>query len=263
MTSHGKRKVFVGLCFCLAQIESFSVIICFAVKLCFASSWLSTRSVLSHYNLAQTTPGVVSLTKLQRLLSSNDLGTEAKVKILRSKLILVGEGRAGKTSTCKSLLWQPFDRNERSTVACSSKDVRLNIQHSVVWEGINDKPDLYRALLAASMQREDLGAASESGGPIDTNAAAAASEHLLNNNPEPALPDRAREKEETPKLMSTSGESMTSNEESISLRHVLDKARLHVEQNDQSDVHDHILYSVWDFAGQSVFHDILPVLMTK
>lgn len=29
------------------------------------------------------------------------------------------------------------------------------------------------------------------------------------------------------------------------------------------DIKDHILYSVWDFAGQSVFYDMLNLLMTR
>ena len=33
--------------------------------------------------------------------------------------------------------------------------------------------------------------------------------------------------------------------------------------SDDNDSKDHILYSVWDFAGQSVFYDMLNLLMTR
>ena len=41
---------------------------------------------------------------------------------MRSKLMLVGEGRAGKTSTLRSLLGQVFNENQQSTIGADMAD---------------------------------------------------------------------------------------------------------------------------------------------
>ena len=51
------------------------------------------------------------------------------------------------------------------------------------------------------------------------------------------------------------------NNEEFGIRQMFDNLALPTTNDD--DIKDHILYSVWDFAGQSVFYDMLNLLMTR
>lgn len=45
----------------------------------------------------------------------------------RGKLMLVGQGRAGKTTTLRSLLAKPFEKNQQSTVGAATSDMAVTV----------------------------------------------------------------------------------------------------------------------------------------
>ena len=110
-------------------------------------------------------PEPVAQTKSQELLSNlrnllaNASSYSETTRILRSKLILVGEGRAGKTATCKSLLWQPFEPHEKSTICCASHEARLDAHAAVAWESVTYGSELQRILLAHLRRKDEKGVA--------------------------------------------------------------------------------------------------------
>ena len=67
---------------------------------------------------------------LQATLDAVMAGDEGAVSqpFMRAKLLLVGRGRAGKTSTVKSLLSKPFDTKEPSTIGCNTKESTASLE---------------------------------------------------------------------------------------------------------------------------------------
>eukprot|EP00924_Labyrinthula_sp_SR-Ha-C_P005960 snap_masked-scaffold_14-processed-gene-10.39-mRNA-1 protein AED:0.16 eAED:0.54 QI:0/-1/0/1/-1/1/1/0/971 len=66
--------------------------------------------------------------------------TNATAPFSRSKLMVVGVGRAGKSSTIKRLLGQPFDSEEPSTRGCDLKLSNVTHSHKGTWgEALHDE----------------------------------------------------------------------------------------------------------------------------
>ena len=67
---------------------------------------------------------------IQAALKAVLAGDEGAVSqpFMRAKLLLVGRGRAGKTSTVKSLLSKPFDAKEASTIGCNTKESTASLE---------------------------------------------------------------------------------------------------------------------------------------
>ena len=80
---------------------------------------------------------------IQATLSAVMGGDEGAVSqpFMRAKLLLVGRGRAGKTSTVKSLLSKPFDAKEASTIGCNTKESTASLERvdaTCAWRELNE-----------------------------------------------------------------------------------------------------------------------------
>ena len=64
-----------------------------------------------------------------------------KVKIYRTRIMLIGQDRAGKTSLKKSLLGLPFDPKEQSTVGIEIDPSKLEVDIDQVknWQRTDEK----------------------------------------------------------------------------------------------------------------------------
>ena len=73
-------------------------------------------------------------------LAYRDALLEGKVKVCRSRLLIIGQDRAGKTSLKKSLMGLPFDPNEPSTelVEVNPLKFELSVEQVVEWKPVCD-----------------------------------------------------------------------------------------------------------------------------
>ena len=76
---------------------------------------------------------------------------------MRSKILLVGRGRAGKSSTKDALMGKAFEPQKRSTVGCEQSEVRLRGQQSQGWMEMAKGEELER-LVCMALQQEDKAA---------------------------------------------------------------------------------------------------------
>lgn len=222
----------------------------------------------------------------------------ATTKLRRTKLFLVGEGRAGKTATCKSLLSQPFDPLEKSTIGCSSQNIRLDAQTAKNFQKVDQSRELARVLaaIAISSGKESrservtvdklLKSAPSELAQVLKPAPKLAPKPMPASQPKAGFPHAVKLAEAAPKLKSpppvsprnpiaaTGSAAPVTREpdilkqeqpednEDFGIRQMFDNLALPTTSDD-NDSKDHILYSVWDFAGQSVFYDMLNLLMTR
>eukprot|EP00049_Salpingoeca_infusionum_P000833 m.42669 g.42669 ORF g.42669 m.42669 type:complete len:1316 (+) comp10724_c1_seq1:102-4049(+) len=78
----------------------------------------------------------------------------------RGKLMIVGQGRAGKTTTFESLMGKPFERHQQSTVGATTADLSVTVDTKDIqsWEPYEEEGgEMRRALqMAALAQLEEL-----------------------------------------------------------------------------------------------------------
>lgn len=178
---------------------------------------------------------------------------------MRSKLILTGEGRAGKTSTLKSLLRLKVNADEKSTKGAETTMARLDKYGAVNFKVIEE---LQSNNLASNLARV---CATESTTP----------KHLPMKVPEKEF--FATEDEDTTAHSETAAASAmpskASKQEPINksppdgestpiptMRQMIDECEL----PEDADVYkEHIFFSVWDLAGQDIFHNLLHLLISR
>ena len=180
----------------------------------------------------------------------------------------MGEGRAGKTATCKSLLGQPFDPNEKSTIGGASQNIRLDAQTAKNFKKVENTRELMRTLAAA---------ASSSDGKANTRKSVTVNKVLKQapaKQPDTAEPIPPQDSSNAAAVAASASAAAAAaaaatapdtstqlpSERPFEIKQLYDKVEL---PNDDSGNGDHILYSVWDFAGQSVFYDMVNILMTR
>ncbi|EGD81579.1 hypothetical protein PTSG_11865 [Salpingoeca rosetta] len=76
----------------------------------------------------------------------------------RGKLMLVGQGRAGKTTTLRSLLAKPFEKDQQSTVGAATSDMAVTVDTQDVrsWqETKGEESEMARALRSGAMVDDD------------------------------------------------------------------------------------------------------------
>ena len=281
-------------------------------------------------NLQAPVEDANSITNRLRALVSGGEGKTPTQQIMRSKLILLGEGRVGKTATSKSLLWQPFDHGEKSTIGCSSRDARLDAQTAQGWEKVGAGRELNRVLAAAlradnsarqagisvdralrtkglKQRRDDEGedqprrqrlrsmhgskvqhrkphgddddegeGEEEEEGDDDDDKERKNGKGSVSNGSEGAggkdgsnnkgsASANGRNNNNNTNTNNGDNDDDLDDDENFGLKQLLDKVQLSLQQEPgaSGDSSQHILYSMWDFAGQSVFYDLLHILMTR
>ena len=92
-----------------------------------------------------------------KLAYKNALKT-GKVKVYRARIMLIGQGRAGKTSLKKSLLGLPFDPEEESTegIKIDPSKFEIDIEQAKNWKSTDEKFGVsqFSSDLAMMMARE-------------------------------------------------------------------------------------------------------------
>ncbi|CAJ1409359.1 unnamed protein product [Effrenium voratum] len=147
----------------------------------------------------------------------------------RGRLVLLGQGRAGKTSTVRSLMGKPFEEAQASTVGVETGSCQISRSHAVDWQSghASETEGLIRQLLTKAQPeahaREGFSSFSpEKPKPCDTKV-------LMSHLPVEEVAAKLDQ------------DFMTSG---------------HVEGQP-------ITFSTWDFGGQSVFHTLHHLFLTR
>mmetsp|Transcript_12407 Transcript_12407/g.16097 ORF Transcript_12407/g.16097 Transcript_12407/m.16097 type:complete len:828 (+) Transcript_12407:143-2626(+) len=152
----------------------------------------------------------------------------------RYKLMVVGEARAGKTSTIQALLQQPFNDTWNSTVGASLQQIETSASKQV-WAEAKREHVAFTAKFAAQHVLHTLKSSKSSpalAGPMKTD-----------KKPTPStfgIRDGIRVKEET-----------------ISSKF---DAKLLIKARSERD---NMVFSIWDYAGQQVFYTLHHLFLTK
>eukprot|EP00049_Salpingoeca_infusionum_P013197 m.246542 g.246542 ORF g.246542 m.246542 type:complete len:1402 (+) comp15381_c0_seq2:107-4312(+) len=158
----------------------------------------------------------------------------------RSKLVFVGEGRAGKTSTLRSLLGKPYDPKQASTIGCDT-DI-CTVDRSVVktWEKFDQQGNEHtQALtsLAMSMLKDDQ------------------------RDKKQATPSAAAAAEDPPSEGREEGEGEEGDVDVDPAISKLDDDFIFSAMEGQQK--ESITLTTWDYAGQRVFYTIHHLFLTN
>ena len=102
-----------------------------------------------------------------------------KVQVYHARLMVIGQDRAGKTSLKKSLVSQPFDPEEPSTVGVDVK-CKVEVEEVKNWQPLDEDklgvskfaPDVAKSLvkeLKERSSRSSFASLSSAGRPLDTH----------------------------------------------------------------------------------------------
>lgn len=249
-------------------------------------------------------PVVVSLTAQQILAKATQDADTKSAPFNQAKLMVVGRGRSGKTSTVSALLGQVHNDKQLSTIGASTVEVDARLEqveaqawnkssHSELQQMLiklathDGKPAAELPSTAVQMNdmlkevrrktRKQRSAQALSGGrpasppksrdtgasSMPARATTAAPEQQPAEPPAqpPATSGGALEQSDrkTPTLFLDEVED----DGVVGLRELLANISLGTESDTDSAADDHIRFSIWDLAGQTVFYDLLHMLLTK
>eukprot|EP00053_Salpingoeca_punica_P022833 m.215429 g.215429 ORF g.215429 m.215429 type:complete len:1439 (-) comp41231_c0_seq1:242-4558(-) len=234
--------------------------------------------------------------EMKNALINNEL-----MSLNRSKLILVGPGRAGKTSLVNSIMKRPRNKDCKSTVGCATdlsvslaSDNIRDLHHTQGKAGFelaralqqrSHPPDITEEISAKDLGQDNdgcsLDAPSIQTGPFTQDSMHDADVtiskvhvdclptiDLLTNSDPPAHFSTRSDTTESQNLSLKSSlthlnsETVVDDETEALL--VDDLALKKIAENvELVDSADGILFSIWDMGGQAIFYDLLHVLLTK
>jgi hypothetical protein len=178
------------------------------------------------------------------------------------KLIVVGKGSAGKTSSVCSLVAEPFDRQQPSTVGAHlGRTVQISVQQATTtWTaGIVDH--ITRMVNASDEAVADSGAAA---------AAAVDKDTLVQQLQEAKAPQQASSPPRTqsspskpkPKPKPAATPALPSADEQAVVRELYSSVALRAGKSKSGQYTEPVL-AIYDFGGQPVFYDMLSFLMSR
>eukprot|EP00435_Cladocopium_sp_Y103_P045865 s30_g13.t1 len=189
-----------------------------------------------------TAPAVPSLAHfLARSALEDALTVDESLPWRRGRLVLLGQGRAGKTSTVRSLVGKPFDEKQTSTLGVETSSCEIHRSDAVNWN--------------------ETGHSSETEGLLK--------QLLTRHAPAPAPVQAPPAPEE--KAAKAEGEAMPEHERKRSASSVALASRLPIEevatrleqQMTSQSTGQAITFSTWDFGGQSVFHNLHHLFLSR
>lgn len=198
-------------------------------------------------------------TKANVNLIKTALQSGVSVPYGRSKLMVIGQGRAGKTSTVKTLLGESFEY-QQSTKGINAVD-RLTTRK---WQRMerNFRQDLQEAgaKAIAKLQRDR----------IETKQPKRISRTIVNDNPE--IPQKRTTAD--PVVSDTS--NLTKNNKSNRKEFVVQPIQIDIDEEEVAKKFDsklvlskdnqsdsEVTFTIWDFGGQEVFYTLHHVFLTK
>eukprot|EP00924_Labyrinthula_sp_SR-Ha-C_P015662 snap_masked-scaffold_4-processed-gene-6.22-mRNA-1 protein AED:0.45 eAED:0.47 QI:0/-1/0/1/-1/1/1/0/1048 len=180
------------------------------------------------------------------------LEKDEKGKWLRSKIMIVGEGRAGKTATVRSLLGLDFDENLESTIGAEVKQSQSYSGNNRWHEDVTDATkfdftsDTASRLAALKLQKERR----EFAGKIDGKNLGGFLQQLKDrqNEMESKIHERDRVRNNAKKDVEKGGENREFNAKMV--------------MNKSSRGED-IMFTMFDFGGQEVFQSMHHLFLTN
>jgi GTPase SAR1 family protein len=222
----------------------------------------------------------------------NSFGTTTKWN--RSKIMIVGAGRAGKTAFTRSMTGEAFDEHLQSTIGINafSCDIQeMGAMESIgartgengdeadkdnnnKWEKYEERTKLLEGAIARGMKEKEKEKESPkpTGNPMEMKSKPVKPVAVRNRNTEPSqvenIPITSSDQE-----ISTKNTSDTQLEEIFFDENDLSKEITSAETDSEEIVrcladnvklaHSKYIVSIYDYGGQSVFNAIHPFLLTK
>ena len=212
------------------------------------------------------------------------LNTENKVEWLQSKLMVVGEGRAGKTSTVRTLVGEEMVKGLASTVGADLRHARVKEKQS--WHVLSEEERKGHALNAAVKQLKERGEdiqfqpqilaqdqqefgsfGGEDGGSIEKEGEVEV--EVWAKGREGSARRRRSSVEEEEKTEEEDGEEEEERggeeggvEEKVEVAEVAGEFNLDLMNQSLEDMKS-VKFTIWDFGGQRVFYSLHHLFLTR
>ncbi|CAE7780128.1 uba3 [Symbiodinium necroappetens] len=179
---------------------------------------------------------------------------DANLPWRRGRLVLLGQGRAGKSSTVRSLVGKPFDDAQVSTIGVETASCEIQRGDAVGWHmkgTTSETESLVKQLLADGKD------AARKHGPEVPEAAGPAG-HSPSSSPVAevgAADDQGSGAAETPAPQDNLLNKLPVEEVAQKLDQEMIMLRKSVGQP--------VTFSTWDFGGQSVFHNLHHLFLSR
>ena len=215
--------------------------------------------------------------------------TESSAPWQRSKLMMVGRGRAGKSSTVRSFMGLPFDENLESTIGADTKKVvtvyRQDVNTKIgkgkdPWKQkhpaeefpsmvaratINKRSENQEDFEFSSSDDETEDKDSHSEPTFISTTEARASQKVTPDSQSVESPESY---ESVPTTTQLSSKSVPETESVKQYEYELSSDDMKVKvsnavKNEQEGGKDRVTLSIWDYGGQKVFHALHHIFLTN
>eukprot|EP00931_Biecheleriopsis_adriatica_P061133 TRINITY_DN3674_c0_g1_i2.p1 TRINITY_DN3674_c0_g1~~TRINITY_DN3674_c0_g1_i2.p1 ORF type:complete len:1121 (+),score=202.71 TRINITY_DN3674_c0_g1_i2:124-3486(+) len=161
------------------------------------------------------------------------LGADTSLPWRRGRLVLLGQGRAGKTSTVRSLTGRPFNSDEASTLGLETASCEIQRHDAVDWQVNNEPLPETAGLIMQLLGEEKISA-----------------------------PKKGRSMREAGESISSVDRVSTDLTQELRVEEVV--KNMGADMVMSRKVHGQpITFSTWDFGGQEVFHSLHHLFLSR
>eukprot|EP00047_Mylnosiga_fluctuans_P007769 m.4850 g.4850 ORF g.4850 m.4850 type:complete len:1245 (+) comp1947_c0_seq2:86-3820(+) len=181
-----------------------------------------------------------------------------RAAFMRSKLMFVGRGRAGKTSTVNALRGRPFLPDEPSTIGIA----KLDTVESRSWQDADGSSELGRAFTLELMRPPPTGSGSTTG-TRSTERVAAIQQHLQGLSTRGTAETDPHDLPVTPPTKRT---RLSSASPASSADAELNVIREQARQKALRTTHDggrNVRFTIYDMVGQTLLYDLLHMHLSR
>ena len=219
-----------------------------------------------------------------------------QVKMNRCNILFIGPPRVGKTTTMDSIIGNPFNDKQKSTIGVSQQDVQARFDQTTVqgWAPvIGGTTEEFKRIIRSAMLDAPMAASKESSADSKENSVDSKEQTFnindilqlfpkhdwedLENKKTILQTKRAKSSSNSPPQEPHEGIKMatltdadcdqrSSDTKADLLKLAISLVKFSIRESDLMNTQDSgsgIIYSLWDFAGQDVFYDLLHIMMTR
>lgn len=201
---------------------------------------------------------------LARSALEDALAVDESLPWRRGRLVLLDQGRAGKTSTVRSLVGKPFDEAQISTLGVETSSCEIHRSDAVNWHETEGHSSETEGLLKQLLHRPDRPAEPPPAAPAEHGEDLAAAKAA--GTVEHTKAEGSGKQKDPTKRLEEDGPRVTRKTSSVALagRLPIEEVATRLEQQMTSHSSGQaITFSTWDFGGQSVFHNLHHLFLSR